>query len=347
MSEQRIPLLIASGGLLCLLLQLVLSMTDSPARRAQLVAQRVAIESVYLRSEKRAERLAQRLNQAMAAGDQSKLQAELDSASQSDPDIVEIGVVDHDLSVVASSEKTQVGKRITGHAEELLRKAVEAGFSRKVEASPQNQRVILAVPVTGQPGSSGLLYLVLTTADMEDGLGRVVTTVQPQRVPTWLTIGLGILGVGVALAMWVLGDRKRSIRGFDVGLQGVCAGERRLVTIPPAWAYGAKGLGPIPPESTLKFEIEVLEVADAPTTPDAAAAPSPPQASWNDWLIFVLLIGSVAGLTLYYQKKYKTQKKMKANGKKGVGTPKAIVRLAQELKKKNAVSVAAADEKSQ
>ena len=38
MSEQRIPLLIASGGLLCLLLQLVLSMTDSPARRAQLVA---------------------------------------------------------------------------------------------------------------------------------------------------------------------------------------------------------------------------------------------------------------------------------------------------------------------
>ena len=145
----------------------------------------------------------------------------------------------------------------------------------------------------------------------------------------------------------VLGDRKRSIRGFDVGLQGVCAGERRLVTIPPAWAYGAKGLGPIPPESTLKFEIEVLEVADAPTTPDAAAAPSPPQASWNDWLIFVLLIGSVAGLTLYYQKKYKTQKKMKANGKKGVGTPKAIVRLAQELKKKNAVSVAAADEKSQ
>ena len=137
---------------------------------------------VYLRSEKRAERLAQRLNQAMAAGDQSKLQAELDSASQSDPDIVEIGVVDHDLSVVASSEKTQVGKRITGHAEELLRKAVEAGFSRKVEASPQNQRVILAVPVTGQPRSSGLLYLVLTTADMEDGLGRVVTTVQPQRV---------------------------------------------------------------------------------------------------------------------------------------------------------------------
>jgi hypothetical protein len=196
MSEKRIPLLIAAGGILCLLLQLVLSLTDSPARRAQLVAQKVAIESVYLRSEKRAERLAGRLNQALAAGDQAKLQAELDSAAQSDPDLVEIGVVDHDLSVVAASEKSRVGKPLTGHAEDLVRRSVTAGFVRKVEASPQSQRVMLAVPVTGQPGSSGLLYLVLTTADMEDGLGRVVTTVQPQRIPSWLTIGLGILGVG-------------------------------------------------------------------------------------------------------------------------------------------------------
>ena len=121
MSEKRIPLLIAAGGILCLLLQLVLSLTDSPARRAQLVAQKVAIESVYLRSEKRAERLAGRLNQALAAGDQAKLQAELDSAAQSDPDLVEIGVVDHDLSVVAASEKSRVGKPLTGHAEDRRR----------------------------------------------------------------------------------------------------------------------------------------------------------------------------------------------------------------------------------
>jgi FK506-binding protein 2 len=41
----------------------------------------------------------------------------------------------------------------------------------------------------------------------------------------------------------VLGDRKRSIRGFDVGLQNACAGERRMITIPPAWGYGNKALG--------------------------------------------------------------------------------------------------------
>lgn len=216
MSEQRIPLLIASGGILCLLLQLMLSITDSPARRAQIVAQKVAIESVYLRSQKRAEKLGQRISAAMAEGDLAKLQAELDSAAQSDPDMVEIGVVDHDLTVVASSEKPRAGKSLVGHAEELLRKAVGEGFVRKVEASPQQQRVVLAVPVTGQPGSKGLLYVELTTAEMEDGLGKVVTTVQPQRIPIWLTIGLGILGVGVSLAMWVLGDRKREKQAMVV-----------------------------------------------------------------------------------------------------------------------------------
>ena len=216
MSEQRIPLLIASGGILCLLLQLVLSITDSPTRRAQIVAQKVAIESVYLRSQKRAEKLGQRISAAMAEGDLAKLQAELDSAAQSDPDMVEIGVVDHDLMVVASSEKPRAGKPLVGHAETLLRKAVGEGFVRKVEASPQHQRVVLAVPVTGQPGSKGLLYVELTTAEIEDGLGKVVTTVQPQRIPIWLTIGLGILGVGVALAMWVLGDRKREKQAMVV-----------------------------------------------------------------------------------------------------------------------------------
>lgn len=216
MSEHRIPIFIAGGGILCLLLQLVLSLADSPARRAQQVAQKVAIESVYLRSEKRAERLAQRLNQALAEGDQAKLQAELDLASQADPDLVEIGVVDHDLSVVASSEKGRIGKPLGGHAESLVKKAVAGNFARQVESLPQNQRVVLALPVTGQPGSSGLLYLELTTAEMEDGLGKVVTTVQPQRVPQWLTIGLGILGVGVALGMWLLNDRKRERQSMVV-----------------------------------------------------------------------------------------------------------------------------------
>ena len=53
MSELRLSLLIAGGGILCLLIQLVVSLTDSPGRRAQLTAQKVAFESVHLRADKR------------------------------------------------------------------------------------------------------------------------------------------------------------------------------------------------------------------------------------------------------------------------------------------------------
>ena len=61
MSEQRLSMLVAGGGILCLLLQLIVSLTDNPAKRAQLAAHEVAFKSVKLRAEKRATRLSSRL----------------------------------------------------------------------------------------------------------------------------------------------------------------------------------------------------------------------------------------------------------------------------------------------
>jgi hypothetical protein len=51
------------------------------------------------------------------------------------------------------------------------------------------------------------------------------------------------------------------IRGFDQGVTGMKVGGLRRVQIPPALGYGRRGAPPkIPPDATLKFEIELLGV---------------------------------------------------------------------------------------
>lgn len=52
------------------------------------------------------------------------------------------------------------------------------------------------------------------------------------------------------------------ITGLEQGIIGMKTGGRREIVIPPALAYGAKGLrGHIPANATLRFDVEVLAVA--------------------------------------------------------------------------------------
>lgn len=59
-------------------------------------------------------------------------------------------------------------------------------------------------------------------------------------------------------SFWV--GEKQVIEGWDEGILGMKEGELRRLTIPPGLGYGTEAKPGIPPNSTLIFEVELINV---------------------------------------------------------------------------------------
>jgi len=77
--------------------------------------------------------------------------------------------------------------------------------------------------------------------------------------------GKGIPGRGNDVSLYfVLGKQPfgQFPPGWDVGLVGMCVGERRRLTIPPVLAYGSTGVPRrrIPPDATLQYDVTLVSL---------------------------------------------------------------------------------------
>ena len=106
----------------------------------------------------------------------------------------------------------------------------------------ENSLTVQEVSVgTGAVAEAGDVLTVHYVGTLTDG--RVFDSSRDTNTPFDFTLGMGSV-----------------IRGWDEGLVGMRVGGKRMLIIPPSYGYGAQGVGTIPPNSTLIFEVELLNV---------------------------------------------------------------------------------------
>jgi FKBP-type peptidyl-prolyl cis-trans isomerase FkpA len=119
----------------------------------------------------------------------------------------------------------------------------------KLNATPENLQKIDVKQGTGAEAVAGHTVVVhytgwLYDTSKPDSHGTKFDSSRDRSAPFSFALGAG-----------------RVIKGWDQGVEGMKVGGQRTLVIPPQLGYGARGAGGvIPPNATLIFDVELLEV---------------------------------------------------------------------------------------
>ena len=104
-------------------------------------------------------------------------------------------------------------------------------------------RVDITTPGYGEEAKEGQVVIAHYTGTLEDG--TVFDSSRERDEPFAFTLGRG-----------------QVIEGWDLAFAQLRVGDRATLTIAPELAYGDKDRDPIPPGSTLIFDVELLDLKD-------------------------------------------------------------------------------------
>lgn len=120
---------------------------------------------------------------------------------------------------------------------------VQTDMTTLPETGVQKEDVVVG---TGDIAGAGDTVVVNYVGTLPNG--KVFDSSYDRREPLTFVLGVG-----------------QVIRGWDEGVVGMRVGGKRHLTIAPDYGYGAQAVGPIPANSTLIFEVELLGVEKAGT----------------------------------------------------------------------------------
>lgn len=162
------------------------------------------------------------------------------------------------LRIIRVGDKAKAFKADQKAFDTLLAGLRQKGETEKQDKIAREQALIKGKYPNAVKTPSGLMYIVLKEAGGPEK-AQPGTTVTAHYTGTLLdgTKFDSSLDRGKPLQFPV--GSGRVIKGWDEAFLTMGKGEKRLLIIPPELAYGERAVGPIPPNSTLVFEVELID----------------------------------------------------------------------------------------